>query len=98
MFVSNIFVFDWLKFHIFAWLGLNPDYAPVDIYMYLQSVGRLLWSASYMATLPYASKKDMSFCYYVYHFKAKSLAYQKIYIPALHGPQQIVDELYFFFP
>ena len=19
--------YDWLKFHIFAWLGLNPDYA-----------------------------------------------------------------------
>ena len=21
--------YDWLKFHIFAWLGLNPNYAPV---------------------------------------------------------------------
>ena len=22
--------YDQLKFHIFAWLGLNPDYAPVE--------------------------------------------------------------------
>ena len=23
--------YDWLKFHIFAWLGLSPDYAPGTI-------------------------------------------------------------------